>query len=106
MVFAKAPDPAEALGDDVTEQLLHQLFLRPIAGRKHDQIGRKNLAALHPDAFGRERLDIGKLFERDLALDEEVGAADVEIITATAGEVLELPAGIVLAEIELEADLA
>ncbi len=36
----------------------------------------------------------------------QVGATDVEIIAAAAGEVFELPAGVVLAEVELEADLA
>ena len=47
---------------------------------------------------------IGELLQRDIALDDQVGAADVEIIAAAAGEIFELPAGIVLAEIELEAD--
>src|SRR5262245_39991960 len=106
MVLAKAPDPADALRDRLAEQFLYQLFLRPVAGGEHDQVGGNGLAVLHPGAFGRERLDICKLLERDLALDQQVGAADVEIVAAAAGEVLELPAGVVLAEIELEADFA
>src|SRR6185295_10114940 len=76
------------------------------AGGEHDQVGRNDLAALHPGAFGRERLDIRKLLQRDLALDQEIGAADIEIIAAAPRKIFELPAGIVLAEIELEADLA
>ena len=44
------------------------------------------------------------MFKCDIALYDQVGAADVEIIAAAAGEIFELPAGIVLAEVELEAD--
>ena len=60
--------------------------------------------SLHRCALGDETVDVGELLQPDLALDEQVGAADVEIIAAAAGQVLELPAGVVLAEIELEAD--
>ena len=54
--------------DVFAEQLLHQLFLRPVAGGEHDQIGGDDLAALHLSAFGDKRVDVGKLFQRDLAL--------------------------------------
>jgi hypothetical protein len=60
------------------------------------------LAAAHPRALGGEFGDIGKLLEADLAFDDQVGAADVEIVAAAAGEVLELPAGTVVAEVEPE----
>ena len=62
------------------------------------------LAALHLGAGGGEGLDVGKLLERDLALHDQVGAADIEIIAAAACEIFELPAGIALAEVELESD--
>ena len=60
--------------------------------------------SLHPRALGDEAFDIGKLLQRDLALGDQIGAADIEIIAAAAREIFELPAGVVLAEIELEAD--
>ena len=89
--------------DVCAEQLSHQLFLALVAGGEHDQVGGDDLAVLHPRAVGGEAVDIGKLLQRDIALDDQVGAADIEIIAAAAGEVFELPAGVVFAEIELEA---
>ena len=103
LVLAKSPDRADAVGDLVAEQFAHQMFLALVAGRQHDQIGGKRLAAGHPCAFRNEFFDIGKLPERDIA-DDQIGTADVEIIAAAAGEIFELPAGAVFAEIELEAD--
>ena len=89
--------------DGFAEQQPHQFLLALVAGRQHDQIGGDGLAVLHPGAVGDKAFDIGELLQLDIALDDQVGAADVEIIAAAAGEVFELPAGIVLAEIELEA---
>src|SRR6185295_3473189 len=43
-----------------------------------------------------------KLHQPDLAFDDQIGTADIEVIAAAAGEVLELPAGSVVAEIKLE----
>src|SRR5215813_167704 len=58
LLGAKAPDRADARSDDLAEQLLHQLFLRPIAGCKHDQIGLDRVATLEPCAVGDKALDI------------------------------------------------
>src|SRR5262249_42589452 len=46
--------------------------------------------------------DIGELRQSDLAFDDQIGTTDIEVVTASAGEVLELPAAAVFAEIELE----
>src|SRR3954451_11779662 len=100
---AKAPDRADPVGDGVAEQFLHQIFLCLVTGREHDQVGRKGCAVLHANALGDEALDVGKLPELDRALDDEVGAADVEIIATAPGEIFELPTGARLAEVELEA---
>ena len=81
-----------------------RMLLRLVAGRQHDQVGGERLAALHPHAVGDEGFDIGKLDQPDRAAGDQIGAADVEIIAAAAGEVFELPAGAAVAEIELEAD--
>src|SRR5262249_15869280 len=47
--------------------------------------------------------DIGELRQSDLAFDDQIRTADIEVVAAAAGEVLELPPGSVFAEIELEA---
>src|SRR6266852_9561697 len=104
LALAESPDRADAIDDLVAEQFAHQFFLALVAGRQHDQIGGKRFAALHPRALGDKTLDIGKLLQGDLAADDEIRAADVEIIAAAAGEIFELPAGVAVAEIELEAD--
>src|SRR6202012_5008985 len=52
----------------------------------------------------REGLDVGELLQLDRARRDEVGAADIEVIAAATREVLELPAGIVLAIVEFESD--
>ena len=41
--------------------------------------------------------------KEDLALYDQIGAADIEIITAAAGKIFELTASAIFAEIELEA---
>ena len=58
---------------------------------------------LHSRSLCYEGGDIGKLHQPDLAFDDQIGTADIEIVAAAAGEVLELPARSVLTEIELEA---
>src|SRR3977135_4353224 len=80
------------------------MLLALVTRRQHDQMGGKRLAALHPRSFCDKRLDIRKLSQSDLTAHDEIGAADVEIVAAAAGEVFELPAGAVVAEIELETD--
>src|SRR5580704_10829838 len=79
---AESPDRADALGDRITEQSPHQIFLWLVAGRQHDQVGGERLAAFHPRAPGDKCLDIRKLLQRNLAARDQVGAADVEIIAA------------------------
>ena len=80
------------------------MFLRLVAGREHDQIRGHCYAVLHAHAARDEAIDIGELPELDRAAGNEIGTADVEIITAAAGQIFELPASAVIAEIELEPD--
>src|SRR3981189_360767 len=80
------------------------MLLALVTGPPPDQIGGKRLAALHPRSISDKRLDIRKLSQSDLTAHDEIGAADVEIVAAAAREVFELPAGAVVAEIELETD--
>jgi hypothetical protein len=82
----------------------HQMLLALVAGRQHDQVGRQQVAAAQPCALGDEPGDVGELHQADRAVDDQVGAADIEVVPAAAGQVLELPARAVRAEIEPEAD--
>ena len=61
---------------------------------------------MHARAFPHESGDIAELHQSDLSFDDQIRAADVEIVAAATGEVLELPAGSVFAEIELETTAA
>ena len=105
LALAKTPDRADPGGHLGAKELADQTFLSLIASRQHDQVGGENLAASHPRAIGDEFSDVGKLRQPHLAVDDQIGAADVEIIAAAARQVFELPAGAVVAEIELEAAL-
>src|SRR5215831_10665529 len=98
----ESPDRTDARGDVVAEELPNEIFLALVAGRQHDEIRGNGLAVAHPRARRDEAGDIGKLHQTDLARDDQIGAADVEVVPAAAGEVLELPTRPVLAEIELE----
>jgi hypothetical protein len=75
-----------------------------VAGCEHDEVGSDPVATAHQHTVGDKLGDVGELHQPDLALDDEIGAADVEIIAAAAGQVLELPARAILAEIVPEAD--
>src|ERR1700681_3862764 len=90
LILAEAPDRADALGDLVAEQFAHQMLLALVAGRQHDQVGGNRLATAHSRAFGNKAVDVGKLREANLARNDKVGAADIEIIAAAAGEIFEL----------------
>ena len=54
-----------------------------------------------PSATKRSRSD--ELQQRDFAADDQVGATDVQVVAAAAREIFDLMAGLVLAEVELEA---
>src|SRR6516165_2157089 len=79
------------------------MLLPLVAGREYDQISSKRLSAAHLHAAWDELGDIGKLQQSDRARDDEIRAADVEVIAAATGQIFELPAGFVLAKIEPEA---
>src|SRR5215510_11833260 len=79
------------------------MLLPLIAGRQHDQVDGERCAAAHERGRGQEGGDVRELRQSDLAFDDQIRAADIEVVAAAAGEILELPARSVLAEIELEA---
>ena len=105
LALAEAPDRADPARNLATKELAHQVLLPLIAGRQYDQIGREQFAISHPCTFGVESRDIRKLCQPHLAVDDQIGATDVEIIAAAARQVLELPAGAAFAEVELESAL-
>src|SRR5262249_52721806 len=100
--IAESPNRADAGGNIIPEQFADQMLLPLVACRQHDQVGGKHLAATHERACRHEGGDIGELRQSDLAFDDQIRTADIEVVAA-AGEVLELPPGSVFAEIELEA---
>src|SRR5207302_6757951 len=74
-----------------------------VAGCQHDEIRGKRIAAAHLRPFCDKPGDIGKLHQSYLACDDQIGTADIEVVAAAAGEVLELPARSAFPEIKLEA---
>ena len=100
---AESPDRAEAAGNIIAKQFADQMLLSLVACRQHDQIRGKRFAGTHQRSCRHEGGDIGELRQSDLAFDDQIRTADIEVVAAAAGEVLELPAGSVFAEIELEA---
>jgi len=47
---------------------------------------------VEPGALGDERGDVGPLGQGYGAIDDQVGAGDVEVVAAAAGQAFELPA--------------
>src|SRR5882762_6054200 len=103
LFIAESPDGADASGNLVAEQLANQILLSFVAACQHDQVRGERIAASHPRPLGDEPGEIRKLHQSYLAGNDQIGTADIEVVAAAAGEVLELPAGSVLPEIELEA---
>src|SRR5206468_9474386 len=103
LLIAESPDGADASRDLVAEQLANQIFLSFVAACQHDQVRGERIAGAHPRPLGDEPGDIGKLHQSYLTGNDQIGTADIEVVAATAGEVLELPAGSVFPEIKLEA---
>src|SRR5438105_6149121 len=104
LVFiAESPDGADASRNIVAEQLANLMLLSFVAGCQHDQVRGKRIAGAHPRPLRDEPGDIGKLHQSYLALNDQVGAADIEVVAAAAREVLELPARSAFPEIKLEA---
>src|SRR5262249_59478083 len=100
--IAESPNRPDAAGNIIAEQFADQILLPLVARCQHDQVGGKRFPATHARSCRHEAGDIGELRHSDLAFDDQIRTADIEVVTAAAGEVLELPAGSVFAEIELE----
>src|SRR3954469_2091216 len=90
--FAEAPDRADPGGDLGSEELFDEVLLAFPARGEHHQLG-----------VFQQRTQVLELGQADLPLGDQVGAADVEVVAAAAGEVHELPAGSVLAIAQPEA---
>ena len=102
-VVVKTPDPADARGDLRAEQLRRPGDPAPCSRSPARPDRPRSVApSLQRQAIGRERLDVGRLDQADLAVGDQLGTADVEIIAAAAGAEFQRPAGAVLAEFEPE----
>ena len=91
-VITEPPDRPDTLGHVIAEQAFDVFFLALEACRQDNGIGRNDIPVLQFGAFGDEGVDIVELDQPDLAVDDQVGAAHVEIIAAAAVHELELPA--------------
>ncbi len=103
MRFVEAPDAADALRDIRAEQLREQMIGALVAGGEHEQIGLARGAVAQLQTIGYIGFDIGGLDQLDLAVRDQLGGADVEVIAAAAGAKLQRPAGAVLAIFEPKA---
>src|SRR5262249_41023206 len=79
------------------------MLLALVSRRQNDQVRRQRLPIAHPRSLGAEFGNVGKLRQSDLAPDDQIGTADIEVIAAAAGKVFELPTRAVFPEIEFEA---
>src|SRR6516165_1286783 len=89
--IAESPNRPEAAGNIVAEQFSDQILLPLVGCRQHDQVGGERFAATHERSCRHEGGDIGELRQSDLTFDDQIGTTDIEVVTAAAGEVLELP---------------
>src|SRR5439155_19790624 len=100
--IAESPDRANARGNVIAKQFANQIFLAFVAGRQHYQIGGKRFTSAHPRSLCDEGCDIGKLHQPYLTFNDQIGTADIEVVAATTGEILELPARSIFTEIKFE----
>jgi hypothetical protein len=103
LFITESPDRANADGDILAKQFANQIFLAFVAGRQNDQIGGKHFAGAHSRSLYDEGVNVGELHQPDFALNDQIRAADIEVVAAATGEVLELPARSLLTEIKFEA---
>src|SRR6266702_3293433 len=100
-VRAEPPDLADLVGRVPADEVGHKAVHRAVAGRMDDYIGGQFLAIVDPDAVRRDFLDLtcGQL---DLAVDDEVRGADIDVIAGAAPQIFHEQPGIIVAEIEPE----
>src|SRR5262249_49028349 len=103
VIITEPPDRADARRHIVAEQFANEMLLALVSRRQNDEVCRQRLPIAHPRSLRDELGNVEKLCHSDLATDDQVGTADIEVIAAAAGEVLELPTRPVVPEIEFEA---
>src|SRR5579862_9097282 len=98
------PDGPDALCDRVAEEPPHEILLAEISGREDHGISLQSGAVGQLQAIGREGCDVVELDQAYLPVDQQLRAADIQVIAASAPQVLHLESGVVGAVIELEAN--
>src|SRR5262249_46525244 len=82
VVLVEAPDRADTVCDVGTDHL-PDAFLHVLeAGGQNDQVARHHIAVVHAQAVADEALAVAGLDHADLALRDELGAADVDVVAA------------------------
>src|SRR5262249_4259185 len=103
VAIPKSPDRADARRNLIAKQLADQIFLAFVAGCQNDQIGGKLFFAPPLHSITNERCAGLEYCYPHLAFDDQIRTADVEIITAAASQIFELPTRTIFSEIKFEA---
>src|SRR4029077_2395998 len=85
--LVESPDRSDALGDLVAEIKANGFLLVLVAGRQHQQFGRYDAPVAQSRAFGQEPLNVGELKQADRTGNDQLGAADVEVIAAATAQI-------------------
>src|SRR5919199_2680862 len=91
-LLVEAPDAADPLAHRVAEDPPRRGRLALVTGGQHDQVGGPYRPVLHDGPGGPEALDVRVLNQPDAAIDDHLGTAGVEVVTAAAVLVHDLPA--------------
>jgi len=86
----QSPYRADTVRDLIEQQQPHYVLLCPISGREHQKVGMNDAAIAHKRAFRHETLDIAVLDETNFAIDDQVGAADIEVVATAALKITRL----------------
>jgi hypothetical protein len=103
---AESPARPDLVGDLARDDRRHGFVHRLIAGAGDDRVGRQFAAVVEQDSGWRQRLDLDSAADADLAVDDQIRGADVDVIARAGAVGLHQQPGLVVAEIDGEAGTA
>ncbi|MCO5546654.1 hypothetical protein L7F22_000088 [Adiantum nelumboides] len=103
-VRAEAPHLADLVRDVLADDVGGEAVHRPVAGGEHDEVGVELGAVGEPHPLLGELLHL-PADQLHLAVGDELGGADVDVVARAAAQVLHEQAGVVVAEVQLEPGL-
>lgn len=102
-MLVEGPAGSELLGGVLADDPLDGVSHRAVAGRHDDNVCLLEVTVGELKAVLMDADDLLALLDLDLAVSDELGATDVEVVAATVSEVLHEETAVV--PVELEADL-